>query len=319
MPRAAALTTWQPALRPGERLRLLAELETPAGTVAEMAYAPGWCEGRHRHREASLIYIVGGDHWATHSRGGDTARAGTVRYLPADEPHETYFPLGSTCLQLELQPATLELAARQAPALECPGELRDARAAALGARLHRELFTGDDLSQLDVEGVALQLLLTRERPQRPCRRGAPDWVLQVGEMLREEIHTRFALQAIAQSVGRHPVQVSRQFHEHFGLHDERVCAPGARGTRPKPAAPRQPRNHRDRTRLRLCRSESLHESLQSGDRRAARTLPFCVPDLRGARCHWHDEAQLSTTDSPQDSRTTANAVRPAVGDIPPPR
>jgi len=109
MPRAAVLTTWQPALRPGERLCLLAELETPAGTVAEMAYAPGWCEGRHRHREASLIYIVGGDHWATHSRGGDTARAGTVRYLPADEPHETYFPLGSTCLQLELQPATLEL------------------------------------------------------------------------------------------------------------------------------------------------------------------------------------------------------------------
>ena len=216
MPRAAVLTTWQPALLPGERLCLLAELETPAGTVAEMAYAPGWCEGRHRHREASLIYIVGGDHWATHSRGGDTARAGTVRYLPADEPHETYFPLGSTCLQLELQPATLELAAGQAPALECPGELRDARAAALGARLHRELFTGDDLSQLDVEGVALQLLLTRERPERPCCRGAPGWVLQVGEMLREEIHTRFALRAIARSVGRHPVQVSRQFHEHFG-------------------------------------------------------------------------------------------------------
>ncbi len=216
MPRAAVLTTWQPALRPGERLRLLAELETPAGTVAEMAYAPGWCEERHRHREASLIYIVGGDHWATHSRGGDTARAGTVRYLPADEPHETYFPLGSTCLQLELQPATLELAAGQAPALECPGELRDARAAALGSRLHRELFMGDDLSQLDVEGVALQLLLARERPERPCRRGAPGWVLLVGQMLREEIHTRFALRAIAQAVGRHPVQVSRQFHEHFG-------------------------------------------------------------------------------------------------------
>jgi transcriptional regulator GlxA family with amidase domain len=41
-------------------------------------------------------------------------------------------------------------------------------------------------------------------------------VLQVGERLREEIHTRFALRAIARSVGRHPVQVSRQFHEHFG-------------------------------------------------------------------------------------------------------
>jgi AraC family transcriptional regulator len=202
--------------RPGERLRLLAELATPAGSLAEVAYAPGWCEGRHRHRNASFIYIVDGDHWATHSRGGDTARADTVRYLPAGEPHEVYFPLGSTCLQLELESSMIELAAEHGRPLECPGEIRAARAAPLGARLHQELFTRDDLSQLDVEGVALELLLTGEPAGRAQARGAPPWVLRIGDQLREELTTRFALQAIARSVGRHPVQVSRQFHEHFG-------------------------------------------------------------------------------------------------------
>jgi len=72
-------------------------------------------------------------------------------------------------------------------------------------------------------------------------------------------------------------------------------------TRPKPATPRQPRNHRDRTRLRLCRSESLHESLQSGDRRAARTLPPCVPDLslvpaqprRTAGAHFPESSRIT--------------------------
>jgi AraC family transcriptional regulator len=216
MQRAAVAAGIAPALQPGERPRLLAELETLAGSLAEMAYARGWCEGRHSHRKASLIYIVVGDHWATHSLGGDTCRARTVRYLPAGEPHETYFPLGSTCLQIELPPSILRLAAEQGPALKLPGEVRDPRAAGLGARLHREMFTRDDLSHLAVEALTLQLLLCAERGEPSPRRATPPWVLKVGEMLREELHRRFALQEIARAVGRHPVQVSRQFHHHFG-------------------------------------------------------------------------------------------------------
>ena len=175
MQRTAARTAWQPPLQPlqpGERLRLLGELATPVGSLAEMAYAPGWCEGRHSHRNASFIYVVGGDHWATHSRGGDTVRAGTVRYLPAGEPHEVYFPLGSICLQLELESSIIALAAEQGHPLECPGEIHDARARLLGARLHHELFTSDDLSRLEVEGVALQLLLAGEPAGRVQRRDA---------------------------------------------------------------------------------------------------------------------------------------------------
>src|SRR5262249_40006381 len=165
MQRTATRTAWQTALQPlqpGERLRLLAELATPAGRLTEMAYAPGRCEQRHSHRKASLIYVVGGDRWATHSRGGDTARAGTGRYPPAGEMHEVYFPSGSTCLQLELESSIIDLAAEQGRPLERPGEIHDVRTAPLGAWLHNELFTSDDLSQLDVEGVALQLLLSGE-------------------------------------------------------------------------------------------------------------------------------------------------------------
>lgn len=207
---------WQPASGPGERLRLLAGLETPAGTLQEIAYPPGWCEARHSHRNASLIYIVGGDHWATHSLGGDVCKAGTVRYLPVGEPHEAYFPLGSTCLQLELCPLILELAAEHGRLLERPGEVRDACAASLGARLHQELLSADDFSPLDIEGVGLQLLLACEPAERMRRRDPPRWVLRIGEQLREELAARFALHTIARSVGRHPVQVSRQFHHHFG-------------------------------------------------------------------------------------------------------
>lgn len=213
--RTASQSTLEP-LQPGERLRLLAELATPAGSLAEITYPPGSCEGRHSHRRASFIYIVGGDHWATHSRGGGTARAGTVRYLPVGEPHEVYFPLGSTCLQLELESSTIDLAAEQGRPLECPGEILDARAGPLGVRLHHELFRSDDLSQIDVEAVALQLLLSGEPAGHARRRDPPPWLRRIGEQLCEEFASRFGLQTIARSAGRHPVQVSRQFHRHFG-------------------------------------------------------------------------------------------------------
>jgi len=219
MQRTATIGVRQPAqrtLQPGERLRLLADLATPVGTLAEVVYAPGACEERHSHDNASFIYVVDGDHWATHTRGGDTARAGTVRYLPPGEPHEVYFPFGSTCLQLELESSVLDIAADRGRPLAYPGEIHHARAAHLGARLHHELFTADDLSQLDVEGVALQLLLSGEPAGLEPRRDALPWVLRVAEQLREELTARFALQSIACSVGRHPVQVSRQFHQHFG-------------------------------------------------------------------------------------------------------
>ena len=117
-------------------LRLLSDLETSIGTIAEMTYPRGWCEGRHWHSCASLIYIVGGTHWATHGRGGDTCRADTVRYLPAGEPHETYFPVDSACLQVELSAAALKLAAEHGPTLESLGELCSAQSPLLGARLH---------------------------------------------------------------------------------------------------------------------------------------------------------------------------------------
>ena len=207
---------WHSGLRRGEPLRRIRELSTPAGLVEAVAYAPGRSEGRHYHSRPGLIYIIAGDHWAAHRLGGETCRAGTVRFLPAGEPHETYFPLGSTCLQIEPLPPIVELAAVDGRALDAPGEVRDPRAARLGARLFRELVSGDDLSMLGIEDATLQLLRCDGCGDRSHERAPPPWVLHVADMLRAELQTRFALSAIASSVGRHPVQVSRAFRRHFG-------------------------------------------------------------------------------------------------------
>ncbi len=50
------------------------------------------------------------------------------------------------------------------------------------------------------------------------RRGvesSPPWLLRIREMLREEEHPRLTLAELSRFVGRHPVQICRQFHYHF--------------------------------------------------------------------------------------------------------
>jgi len=179
-----------------------AVLETSAVAVEEIVYAPGLCVERHAHDTHSLIYIIAGTHWSSYSRGGEACHPRTVRFVPAGEPHENYFPVRSRCLAIDV---------RRAIAGPPPGRLAQPSAPTLGARLHHEFRQRDDLSALGVEATVLELLLIDRHDER--RGPAPAWLLRVREMLREE---RPTLAELSRAVGRHPVQVSRQFHHYFG-------------------------------------------------------------------------------------------------------
>jgi len=184
--------------------------------VEEMAYAAGLCVARHFHDTANFIYVIAGEHWSGYSRGGDTCAPRTVRFLPAGEPHENYFPVGCRCLGIELRPSMFALAAEYGRAICSPGELARPAADALGARLHREFRRNDDVSRLEIEAVILQLLLSEKQDAAPRRCCVPSWLLRIREMLREQEQPRLRLAQLSRSVGRHPVQISRQFHHHFG-------------------------------------------------------------------------------------------------------
>jgi AraC family transcriptional regulator len=43
----------------------------------------------------------------------------------------------------------------------------------------------------------------------------PRWLLQIREMLQDEPNQRRSLIELSRAVGRHPVQISREFHQHF--------------------------------------------------------------------------------------------------------
>jgi len=195
--------------------RTVAELKTEAVTLEEAVYDAGLCIPRHSHSTSGFVYIISGPHWSGYSRGGDTCNPHTLRFLPAGEPHENYFPVSSRCLHLELHQPILSLARDQGRTIDTPGQLTSTRAAFLGLRLYREFRRRDCFTSLEVDDITLHLLLSD--CQMPAfRRGVvPHWLLQIREMVREE-KGRPTLSELGRSVGRHPVQVSRQFHQHFG-------------------------------------------------------------------------------------------------------
>ena len=200
---------------PGRSRRILGKLETSSVRIEEIEYAPGLCIARHAHETPHFIYVIEGMHWSGHSRGGDACAPGTVRFLPAGEPHENYFPVGSKCLGVELFRPLLELAREDGTPLETSGELASPSAPVRGAQLHFEFHQKDDVWALAVEALLLELLLGGVRPS-PERRGpTPAWLLRVREMLHENGTGHLTLADLSRCAGRHPVQVSRQFHHHF--------------------------------------------------------------------------------------------------------
>lgn len=201
-------------LYPGESRRTIAKIETAAMKVEEVLYARGLCIGRHFHDTANFLYIVAGVHWSGDSRGGHTCVPRTVRFLPAGEPHENYFPVESRCLNVELRQSILDLAAEYGKTISLPGPVTGAFSAVLGARLHQELCAKDDDAAVDLEAVILRLLLQDERDSW-SRERIPHWLSQVREMLHEEPNGRRTLTDLSRCVGRHPVQISRQFHQYF--------------------------------------------------------------------------------------------------------
>jgi AraC family transcriptional regulator len=212
----ASDSTSQAFRYPGESRRVLGALDTPPMRAEETVFASGLCVARHSHDTSNLVYTVAGVHWSGLSRQGWICEPRSMRFLPAGEPHENYFPVEATCLQIELRQPIWDVAAEHGRTINAPGQIAHPIAMALGAQLYREFCQNDDVSRLGMEAVILQLMLANGHETTPWRGRIPAWLLRIREMLRDEEHARLTLAELSLAVGRHPVQISRQFHRHFG-------------------------------------------------------------------------------------------------------
>ncbi len=199
----------------GSSRRSLGQFKTPSIHIEEAEYAPGFCLARHFHEHAEFACGMEGIHWSLLSNAGYTCRPGTLRFLPAGEPHENYFPNGARCLRIELRAPIFERAREYGPVLSMPGELATPAAAMLTQLLVKEFRQNDDLSALSIEGLSLQLLQVYSNEPLSHKERLPQWLGRIRDTLHDESASRLTLAELARRAGRHPVQVCRQFHRRF--------------------------------------------------------------------------------------------------------
>ncbi len=203
-------------LYPCNSRRVLGRLETSTLKIEEVEYVAGSCLARHSQSFPFLACTITGVHWSANDHAGYVCRPGTVRFLPAGEPHENYFPARSRCLLVKLQSPILQHAGEHGLMPRVPGELATPTAAMLCKLLRTELHQNDELSGLAIETLALELLLASQKEPMWPGTPIPPWLRRTQEMLHEELESRLTLAELARRAGRHPVQVCRQFHRRFG-------------------------------------------------------------------------------------------------------
>ena len=170
----------------------------------------------HEHEHASVCFVVSG-FYAERARGRNQDCASHSMVLkPAAEPHADVFGRsGGRCLLIEVLPNRSESIARLANVTARPLVTRSARLAALGVRLHNELFERDAASLLALEGLILEVLADVARGVRN-ESGEPRWLREARALLHDRLGDPLTLSCVADAVGIHPSHLARTFRKRYG-------------------------------------------------------------------------------------------------------
>jgi AraC-like DNA-binding protein len=87
--------------------------------------------------------------------------------------------------------------------------------------IFKETKINDNTTPLSLQGLLLQTLAGLQRKQETSIKSKPLWVTKVDEILNEQFSEKLTLIDLSNTLGIHPVHLSRDFSKHFhcGLGD----------------------------------------------------------------------------------------------------
>jgi AraC family transcriptional regulator len=184
-------------------------------TITETRHSAGFRLRPHEHEVANVYIPLQGRLRETIERSSFDGQPGTVLVKPGGARHSNeYGDHDVVGIVIEVpQPAQERLG------LEALfGDRRrlvDAECARLAARLARALRSQGPGRTLLVEGLAYELFGVLSRSPRPSQR-KPPWLENVRSRIMAQPETGDSLESVADTVGRHPSHVAREFRRHYG-------------------------------------------------------------------------------------------------------
>ncbi len=197
--------------------KIIAQRDVRDFSLVEAWYPPRLRTANHSHERANFCMALQGACSELYGRKRREYRPFSLDFLPAEHLHALTFedaPL--RCFTVDIAPHLLNRMRDYSLSLEQSLHCHGGPLAWIYLRLYDEFRQKDTASSLAIEGLMLELLAAVSRNQREISEPKPPrWLQQALELLQACFLDDLSLSAIAQTVGVHPVHLSREFRRHY--------------------------------------------------------------------------------------------------------
>jgi AraC family transcriptional regulator len=204
-----------------------AQIDIDGWQVSAMTFPAGLVLPKHEHAHATVALVVRGGFAGRYGSGEQDCDATTAIVEPEGSPHANRFGARATRVVTICAPdaSTRAFPSEVRAVFRRPALRRSPRTHVLAARLDLELRRPDAMTDLAVEGLALEALASLARDQ-VAERVEHAHVAAALEVVHDRFAERLSMADIAAEVGVHPVHLARLFrqamHTTLGAYQRRL-------------------------------------------------------------------------------------------------
>lgn len=182
-------------------------------TLSESIYPAGLKMPSHEHEPAYFSFVLKGAYTETCRKGTRTCTPSSMVFHPPGERHAVDFHNAEVrILRVEVKSRWLERTRKCGGVPEYSTDFHGGLVSSLCTRIYGEFQRSDICSPLVIEGLVLEILAEVSRRQiKEPNQDTPRWLEQARDVLRESISEPPTLEALARTVGVHPVSLAREF------------------------------------------------------------------------------------------------------------
>ncbi|MBD2705662.1 helix-turn-helix transcriptional regulator [Spirosoma sp. BT702] len=184
-------------------------------TLTDTEYTHDWVDW-HYHQNAYFTFILEGCVLEGNKKETYHCSAGSLLFHYWQESHYNRKPPGFTRgFHIELEPdwlAGLDLDLSQ---VQGSLNLIDPQLKVLLYKIFREFKLEDSIKHLAIQSLLIEAISRIAGYKQDTYRNRPDWAIRVRDLLHDAPVANWTLPALAQTVGVHPVHLSRSFPQYF--------------------------------------------------------------------------------------------------------
>ncbi len=199
--------------------RILRRQEIAGSVLSETAYIPHFSGPRHVHDQVGYFCLTlqGGYRECSRQQNRELGPA-TLLYHSPGEAHSDKFGSQETrlfCVWVSLERFRAVRDHTTGP--DNSVQFTHGSALQLAFRMYKEFRSLDELSPLVIEGLTLELLAETFRDaRREVKYFDQPWIERARDLIQARFNDALVVSEIAESVGVHPVHLTRVFRQRFG-------------------------------------------------------------------------------------------------------